>query len=260
MNCEEALELLSARLDGELPPEEAERLQAHLAVCPACRAVEAAYGALNDDLAALAEEPPAALCENVMAAVRRERQTARSRRRGGVAVAAAAAALLLVLGVTRLPALQSDPAARPATVSLADAGTDGAATQTRELPEEASAQDGAAVAPSAANAPTSFAVTAQTAPSSAVEAAFPDGVGVPELLVELLDDPDAPAADQVAELSNLTAEATAADWAVLYESDAETVRQIVDVCRGSYQMEIPEALADAADADPCAILVVAPES
>ena len=37
MNCEKALELMSAELDGALAEEEAAALQTHLEACPACR-------------------------------------------------------------------------------------------------------------------------------------------------------------------------------------------------------------------------------
>ena len=38
MECEEAIELISARVDGELATEDARRLEAHLAICAECRA------------------------------------------------------------------------------------------------------------------------------------------------------------------------------------------------------------------------------
>ena len=47
MNCEEAMELLSGSIDGENTPEEERRLQAHLAECPACRALLEAYRAVD---------------------------------------------------------------------------------------------------------------------------------------------------------------------------------------------------------------------
>jgi len=42
MNCQQYENLLSARLDGELSPEEEAHLQAHLESCVACQAVAAA--------------------------------------------------------------------------------------------------------------------------------------------------------------------------------------------------------------------------
>ena len=37
LSCDEALELISARLDGPLSGEETARLEEHLSACPACR-------------------------------------------------------------------------------------------------------------------------------------------------------------------------------------------------------------------------------
>ena len=42
MNCEKALELISAELDGELTQQERAELQAHLDACPDCRETYAA--------------------------------------------------------------------------------------------------------------------------------------------------------------------------------------------------------------------------
>ena len=39
MNCEQALEAISARLDGALSEEENRELEAHLASCASCRAL-----------------------------------------------------------------------------------------------------------------------------------------------------------------------------------------------------------------------------
>ena len=41
MNCEQALQAMSARLDGELPEDEARALDAHLRECAPCRALMA---------------------------------------------------------------------------------------------------------------------------------------------------------------------------------------------------------------------------
>ena len=61
MNCEKALELISAELDGELTQQERAELQAHLDACPDCRET---YAQLHELDAALQEselEPPTAL-------------------------------------------------------------------------------------------------------------------------------------------------------------------------------------------------------
>jgi ferric-dicitrate binding protein FerR (iron transport regulator) len=50
VDCEQVLPLISARLDGELPPGEATGLDAHLAACPGCRAAAAAFRLQDADL------------------------------------------------------------------------------------------------------------------------------------------------------------------------------------------------------------------
>ena len=47
MPCDRFTELLSARLDGALTPEEERELEEHLAACPDCRAVGAQLSALQ---------------------------------------------------------------------------------------------------------------------------------------------------------------------------------------------------------------------
>ena len=47
LTCEQALELISAQLDGALTAEEAGALDEHLAQCPACRALRADLSTLH---------------------------------------------------------------------------------------------------------------------------------------------------------------------------------------------------------------------
>lgn len=68
--CEQYQILISRRLDGELTADEREALQAHLASCPDCARLYAAFSAVSDTLRSDLEEPPSALRENVMGAVR----------------------------------------------------------------------------------------------------------------------------------------------------------------------------------------------
>lgn len=66
LSCDEALELISARLDGPLSEEEDHRLEEHLSACPACRALSADLEVLHQELPGLAAQPPAGLTERVM--------------------------------------------------------------------------------------------------------------------------------------------------------------------------------------------------
>lgn len=98
MTCQEALELISEHLDKENTPEEEAALQEHLALCPACREVLAAYEEAERGILALEEEPPADFTESVMKRIAAEPVKPQKRRysfRYGTAAAAAVAVLLL---------------------------------------------------------------------------------------------------------------------------------------------------------------------
>lgn len=73
MTCEQYTVLLSQRMDGELPPAQAKELEAHLAVCPLCRALAEELSALTASLRDLDElEAPEGFVDNVMTRVRAE--------------------------------------------------------------------------------------------------------------------------------------------------------------------------------------------
>lgn len=72
--CDEYLELISAAIDGALSPEETEKLNAHLARCPECRALCEELSAVHAALSDLPPvEVPADLRDRVMAAVAAEK-------------------------------------------------------------------------------------------------------------------------------------------------------------------------------------------
>ena len=64
MKCEDALLLISGHVDQANTPEEEACLLVHLERCPACKRVLQAFEEMDAGLAALQEEPPAALREN----------------------------------------------------------------------------------------------------------------------------------------------------------------------------------------------------
>jgi len=72
--CERYEALISAMLDGELTERERSELEEHLAICPDCAAMYAAFAEVSEALKAetdtLSEPLPAALHENIMAKVR----------------------------------------------------------------------------------------------------------------------------------------------------------------------------------------------
>lgn len=75
LDCDQALELLSAKIDGALTAEESAALEEHLAACPACRALLADFESLHTELPRLAAQPPAGLKDDIMAAVRQSKVT-----------------------------------------------------------------------------------------------------------------------------------------------------------------------------------------
>ncbi|MBL9123809.1 MAG: zf-HC2 domain-containing protein, partial [Planctomycetaceae bacterium] len=73
MHCDEALQHLNARTDGELSVRQAEQLAHHLAECPSCRTAAAGLPALDADLRhvfASRRAAAARLAERTIAAVR----------------------------------------------------------------------------------------------------------------------------------------------------------------------------------------------
>ena len=99
--CEEYAALLNAYFDGECTPEETERVRAHLAECPGCRAYLAELAAIRDAFPTLEDtEVPDGLADAVCAAVRADAAPRRAPRRHWwktVCTAAACLALLAVL-------------------------------------------------------------------------------------------------------------------------------------------------------------------
>jgi len=94
MNCERYLDLISARLDGEVTVQEEAELTAHLQECPACRAIAQQMQGLHSALDCVGEvDAPAALAQNVMAQIKKEKR--HSRRRLAHQLASLAACLVL---------------------------------------------------------------------------------------------------------------------------------------------------------------------
>ncbi len=75
LNCDQALELISAKVDGALTAEESAALEEHLAACAACRDLLADLEVLHQELPGLAAQPPADLKDHVMAAVHQSKVT-----------------------------------------------------------------------------------------------------------------------------------------------------------------------------------------
>ena len=184
-DCDRALELISAGLDGVLTPEEKDWLEKHLEHCPACRALDADLASLHQLLPTLAPEPPAELKERVMDAVRAEKTVPfpapgqkKTRRWKAWVSVAAVAALVFLGGRAALPALNSGGASLPATAG-APAGTELPAADAAQAPETTLQEAPAAEVPASkapsAEAPASQAPAAEqpSGEASSAEAASP---------------------------------------------------------------------------------------
>ena len=184
-DCDRALELISAGLDGVLTPEEKDWLEKHLEHCPACRALEAEFSTLHQLLPTLAPEPPAELKERIMDVVRAEktvpfpaREQKKPRRWKAWVSVAAVAALVFLGGRAALPALNSGGASLPAAAG-APAGTELPAADAAQAPEAALQEAPAAEVPAtkapSAEAPASQAPAAEqpSGEASSAEAASP---------------------------------------------------------------------------------------
>ena len=107
MTCEQAMELLSPMLDGELDPQLSEALEAHLEACPDCKALADSLRGLDVQLAGLKEPAPESLKRGVLYKIDQATGKAkkpRSRWFGpGTVIGAVAAVLVLLVGVGVIP-------------------------------------------------------------------------------------------------------------------------------------------------------------
>lgn len=140
--CQEFAALLDLYVDGELPPAEAERVQAHLETCGVCRSYVDDIQAIRAAFPTIEDTPvPEGFADGVMAAIRagkapRKRRSAPRWAR----VALPLAACLAIFAVVQVPLLQRDTAADQAveqeqTQYIADTSSEKA--QSRQETEEA---------------------------------------------------------------------------------------------------------------------------
>ena len=102
LTCDEALELISASLDGPLAPDESRRLEEHLKLCAPCWALRADLESLHDQLPLLNAPVPEGLSRRILEQVHTEPKAVLLPRRHGLPRrwrqwAASAAAFALVL-------------------------------------------------------------------------------------------------------------------------------------------------------------------
>lgn len=122
MQCEEAVNLISARLDREIDPGDAHRLDAHLAECADCRATAEAMG-IQDAQLSRAFAPHRDAATKVADRVAAELYPRRGRRglSGWFPIAVAAAAGFALAVIIMRPS-QQGPSPAPAVASLPPIG------------------------------------------------------------------------------------------------------------------------------------------
>ncbi len=135
MSCEEAMALMSARLDGELDPEQTQALEAHLQGCADCRRLLSAMEGLDQKLSQLREPAPQGLKQGVLYRIDQATGKVKKPRLRrwfgpGTALGAVAAVLVLLVGLGVIPLGQK--ASAPAD-GAAELRTEGVA----ELPTPA---------------------------------------------------------------------------------------------------------------------------
>ena len=221
MNCEPYLTLISGHIDGENTDEEELQLQRHLDECPHCRDLLAEYEAIDLGVASLSAEPPEELLRGVMAGLR----PGNGRRRfifGGGTLAAAVIVLAVIL-----PGLLGDrkeDVPSPAALSALPVETG-----------DADAQNDADNRPMLRSAEAQFVTMAEP------------------IVIEITDDPDCPAAQNIAILEQMPC--AMVDGVPEYYVDADAAREIVDA--GSrYDAIVPAELDSAADDAPCIVRIV----
>lgn len=102
--CEEILDLISLRLDGELTPEQELALEEHLASCPACRALADDLAGIHSVMPGMNVPTPAYIMEHVMERIKGEEAAVipfpvkKNRKLQWRSWAGVAAALVLVAG------------------------------------------------------------------------------------------------------------------------------------------------------------------
>lgn len=121
MTCEEALVLISGRIDGMNTPEEEQQLNIHLASCPDCRKILEEFAQADRDLRSLNAEVPADLRSSVIEQIGKHAKR-KNLRPVWRSLTAAALALVVGLGFWRTPH-EAEPAtmSRSMDVSVASA-------------------------------------------------------------------------------------------------------------------------------------------
>ena len=147
ISCEHCEELMNARLDGELTPEDAPLLDEHLAQCPDCRKLDRDLTALHQRLNALSLDPPEHLTPAVMARLEDKAAQPSKKKRPWLAGLCAAAVVLLAVALSPqiLPfggsdAAETEAAEAPTAADIAGDTTPADGGEAAAAPEESRAE------------------------------------------------------------------------------------------------------------------------
>ena len=149
LDCDQALELISAKVDDALTAAESAALEEHLAACGACRALLADFEAMHQALPKLAAAPPAELKDKVMASIHQGKVTSFPARRTqwrwrSLASLAAVLVLVVVGSYTVRTGLLGGNSGNADLEAQAPAAA-AAGGEVRQLPESQSVQDTARI-------------------------------------------------------------------------------------------------------------------
>lgn len=147
ISCEHCEELMNARLDGELTPEDAPLLDDHLAQCPDCRKLDRDLTALHQRLNALSLDPPEHLTPAVMARLEDKAAQPSKKKRPWLAGLCAAAVVLLAVALSPqiLPfggsdAAETEAAEAPTAADVAGDTAPAEGGEATAAPEESRAE------------------------------------------------------------------------------------------------------------------------
>ena len=147
ISCEHCEELMNARLDGEMTPEDAPLLDDHLAQCPDCRKLDRDLTALHQRLCALSLDPPEHLTAAVMARLEDKAAQPSKKKRPWLAGLCAAAVVLLAVALSPqiLPfggsdAAETEAAEAPTAADIAGDTAPAEGGEATAAPEESRAE------------------------------------------------------------------------------------------------------------------------
>jgi len=125
-DCEKALDLLSAKIDGELSSGEEAELAAHLEHCESCRLLASELESIHAGMQSFAVSPPAGLTESVLGKIKEENYSPKEEKvvlmplrkhAWRMWLSMAAAFLLIVAGIRFLPLIGSGGASSGSSMS-----------------------------------------------------------------------------------------------------------------------------------------------